>query len=790
MSQIAKNFVNHPVFGVTKSKEYSKIHYDSHALNASLSKIKKYRESMPAVNAVMDISFKMKAYSIGNFNNAFQTADENRGIRLELSYPATASVVVSNRSAQYGFNIVALTSALEFNKDYAANISLDQEHLLRVVCDGKLIFEGRDKNIDAIVQDIAVGTGVSRSRPFDGAITDFSLRYGLVNRIVPVSFIFAIIVLIISILFLIFFLLKALDLLSLIIRFRLFLSGLLIVILWGSPIILAAGKTGVFDWGVAMQRFEAFRLTIFQYHQWPGLNPWVEGGQPLVSNPGLTIFSPEGFLVLLCGTFWGLRISVLAYLIVGFLGAWKLAKVFWQEEFFSFIFALYTVANPSVAYHIAAGHLCFLNFWFMPWALYYLLRIKDDKWSGLKAGIVCGLAFVSCAMYVVQDAALIFAGLFIWFWLKSKKEDSRAFVNWIILFLPAFGTLVAYRLVAILYTARDFSRITNWPVHFDLGSLLQYYFYPFTGLSVVKNIGGVTLTTWELCCYLGSVSVILLGISLKKGLRWWHVTWAMLIWAMAGNDSIYYLMYWIRKLPFFSSQLCFMRIMMFIPLFLGICAVWGLNYLWPAGNKKKFVCYLIILLAIVMVGEVMSVSHRILKSAQVPCVYSNEYNVDRKFRNISRIHGSPFSPTTNFAYNSTRMNLGWLRGEGDPYIPGNNIRIGLDEPGYIGEYYQGRAVVEPIYWSPNRIVFQKLKKDIPLTLNMNPSKAWYNNGAQLFPHYKIVEPHRPFEVMSDSNGRVDLRYIYPGQKIGLSLTLLFFIFTIITIRMNVNKKNA
>ena len=563
------------------------------------------------------------------------------------------------------------------------------------------------------------------------------------------------------------------------------LLGLLVIIIWSAPIVFPAGETGVFDWDVALQRFEATRVSILQYGQWPGVNPWVEGGQPLISVPGSTILSPEGFLVLLFGAFWGLRLSVLVYIIIGFLGAWKLSKIFWPERFLRLIFALYVIANCAVAYHISIGHLCFQNFWYMPWLLYYILQVKEDKWAGLKAGIVFGLAFLSSAIYIVQYAALISAGLFAWLWLKSKREDSRAFWTWILLFLPICGALVFYRLTIILFTAKDFARVSGWQANFDLLSLLKYYLYPYTKLYFLKSIDNLQLGTWELSCYVGFVSVVLLGVSLKKGLRWWHAIVFMLIWATLGNDKNYYLMYWILKLPFFSSHTCFMRIRMYIPLFLGICAVCGLSYLWSNWGKHRVRRYIVVLLGVMMVVEVLVVSHQIFKLSSVSFAYVGDYNPGREFRNISALPSPKDVPwNVTLAYPAIRMNLGWLRGNGDSHIPANNIRVGYDEAGYIGEYCQNGKAVKPLYWSPNRIVFRNLNPAISLVLNMNPGNAWYSNGVQLFPQYRIVEPTKPFEVIPDAQGTIDLTYRYPGQRLGLLGTVAFLIISIMVILIN------
>ena len=549
------------------------------------------------------------------------------------------------------------------------------------------------------------------------------------------------------------------------------LFGLVVVTIWAAPVIFTSGQTGVYDWDTGMQGFEALRISILKYHQWPGVNPWIGGGQPLISNPGLSILSLEGLSVLIFGTAWGLRLGLLFYMFIGFLGAWALSGMFWRERLLRLAFALYVTANAAAAYHVAVGHLVFQNIWCMPWLFYYVLRVKEDKWAGLKAGIVYGMAFVSSPMYIVQYAALISAGLFAWLWLQSGKLHHRAFVNWILLCVTVAGTLVCYRLVTILFTARDFARISGWQAHFDLPTTLRFYFYPYDSLAIVSIINEFWLGPWEVSCYVGWVSVALALVSLKGGPRWWHVMSALLVWAMIGNDSRYYLMYWIQQLPSFDSHQTFMRIRMFIPLFVGIAAVQGLSYLWCSWGTRRSQWCAALLLGGLMVGEVLVVSHRILSLSHVPLVVvgesAGESNPEAAFRNISvlpRPKDAP--PTVVTSYAATRMNLGWVRGS-DSYIPAATIRVGMDDQGYRGEYLQDGKVVKPVYWSPNRLRFENLAVGVPLWINANPGSPWYGNGVQLFPQYRIVERTKPFEVMPNELGVVDLSYRYPGQTVGV-----------------------
>ena len=183
-----------------------------------------------------------------------------------------------------------------------------------------------------------------------------------------------------------------------------------------------------------------------------------------------------------------------------------------------------------------------------------------------------------------------------------------------------------------------------------------------------------------------------------------------------------------------------------------------------------------------MAIEVLLVSHIIMKSSHVKLAPWNG-DIGNKFQNISslpRPEGASIwvnDPT----FRAIRMNLGWLRGHGYPNIPAMNIRIGRDEPGYMAEFHQSGRAVDPVYWSPNRVLLKGLDPDIPLVINMNPGNPWYNNDKQLFPQYRVVEPAKPFEVMPNKNGVVNLTYRYPGQQMAIIGTILLLIFSIFVI---------
>lgn len=561
---------------------------------------------------------------------------------------------------------------------------------------------------------------------------------------------------------------------------------LLFIIFWSAPLWFTPGKTGLGDWDTSMHRYEAARRTVMEFKQWPGNNPWSIGGEPLLGNPCIGFM--QILLVLFLGTYWGIRVAVLLYLIVGFVGAWKLSGIWWKERFIRLIFVFYTIANPALFFHLQGGHILFQVFWLFPLLLYFLLRFKADKWSGLKAAIVFALAFNELVAYIIQYAFVILIGIYLYLFSTNYKTYLKELVRWLMLFISVVPALTFYRLATILPIAIQFPRLSDFRIHYSLQELFKMFFVPYVRLQVLFP-GRPYASTVELSTYLGIIAFVMFILSFLRGFRWWHAVALVLIWCTIGNDRWYYFMYWIQKLPGFSSHLCFTRIRIFALFFIGIAATWGVYYicLKYRDSRVRFLRYLSITIGFFMILEVLSVSYLIMCHSHVRLASWQE-SPHNKFKNISELPRPKDAPAdVCFTYRAIRMNLGWLHSQGDSYLPQDSIRIGCDQPGYIAEFYQGGKPVDPIYWSPNRILFKNLVPHLPLVVNITPGNAWYNNGKQLFPDYKIVEPSKPFEIMPNRYGIVDLVYKHPGQRMGVTGMLVLLLIAVFLI-WGINKK--
>jgi len=573
---------------------------------------------------------------------------------------------------------------------------------------------------------------------------------------------------------------------------KLTLLSLIVVVLIMSPLWLFVGDAILGDENMMFQRYEALRQTIVNYRQWPGLNPWNAGGQPLEGYPNVFAFSIKSILVIIFGTQVGIGVSIVLYIFIGYLGSWLLASVFWKNDLVKNTFAILVVFNEPLFFHLSAGHIIFYVYYLIPLILYFSLRMLKDKWSGLKAGLVFGLAFIDTPVYLLQYYSIIWGLMYFWIVINANAVGRSMAYRWLLLFVAIVLTVVSYHAISIYQVTSEFPRVSNLFFHYSWFDVFRSYFYPFTDIEKIfatpPGVPGMSCvrSTHEVASYLGVIGFLFVIVSLANGIRWWHFLILLLFVAGLGNDSVFHPMHWLQKLPSFSSHLCFSRVRIMTHLFIPFAIAGGVWILWSKFQFKRYGKVIIFILAGLLILERLTLGFLITKDTHVSIentdpFYRSHYKYigkDNLFINVNVI--PPFE--------ATQLNIGILRGGGDSHLPMNDKNsdgyagpIGKDEAGYISEFYQHGKGVEPDYWSPNKIIFSNLDPKVPLILNMNPSSAWYSNGIQVYPDYKIVEVNKEFSVMPDKDGGILLSYEFPSRKLGLTATMLFFIATSIIV---------
>ena len=168
-------------------------------------------------------------------------------------------------------------------------------------------------------------------------------------------------------------------------------SGLMAV-LFAWPLLTRISATGVWDWPEAAAHYEAARLTIFRYEQFPFWNPYMCSGAPGLANPQTYWLSLTFLFALMFGVVAGPKLAIVVYLTLGGLGMWLLLrrlKIGWLAALLGpAVFLL----NGFMAVHISGGQFLWLTLAWVPWVMYGYVRSRVSWRWVLFAG--AGLAMI------------------------------------------------------------------------------------------------------------------------------------------------------------------------------------------------------------------------------------------------------------------------------------------------------------------------------------------------------------------------------------------------------------
>lgn len=150
--------------------------YNNRSINIteSIPKALPIRAVSHAINEV-DIQFKMKLFSTLGYHNAFQTADDNRGIRFELD-PASLRMGLVLGS-KHDFSVFLIPKIIEIGRNYDVRFSVRKSRV-KIFLDGEEVLSKFDSSLKYEVEKVLVGSGYSQRRPFDGEISGFGMSYG------------------------------------------------------------------------------------------------------------------------------------------------------------------------------------------------------------------------------------------------------------------------------------------------------------------------------------------------------------------------------------------------------------------------------------------------------------------------------------------------------------------------------------------------------------------------------------------------------------------------------------
>lgn len=560
-------------------------------------------------------------------------------------------------------------------------------------------------------------------------------------------------------------------------RRRALLFGLFCLLFSYSDLLLSLirtpGADGPLDWHLEAGMLEAFRKTVLEFGQFPWWNPYSVGGFPYFANsltPG--VFSLPAALTLLIGALPAVKVSILVFSCVGFLGMYRLAGRVTPDPLYRAAAAVVFSCNGGIVMHLCVGHL-FLDYFLYPWIICLLVEVNSSPssrkalYGATAAGAILGIAAQSFIHYGFIYTLLTVAALFargLWQWRKGREGRFAVVLNYG-LFAAVFLAIGGSRLYLCSIVMHDFPRVERFEVSSGVGRLIRLLVLPG---QTIRTTGGDPLGWWEWGCYVGvcAFAVFLYSARKKREAYHWAVPLGGLMFIYTRWPAPYY---WLSHyVPLFQSMRVPPRIRIWMMPYFALGVASGLTLLNAKRGRWAM------LLSVVIMLDVGANSFYTLHQA-----FGEKIPTDETAKNYQNQKPYPVVfHDREYGFNVYQSLLrGWT------YMPGYEPAVsdllysknpatlplkGVNDPDYKGAFYTDQGPVEPRFWSPNRIEFEGVTG--ALHLNMNLGSYWQVNGRDLYSDLRVSEVEEAFVVQPDSRGRVVLQVVPKGLELALLLS--------------------
>ncbi|MHB1557762.1 MAG: hypothetical protein ACYC61_09800 [Isosphaeraceae bacterium] len=527
------------------------------------------------------------------------------------------------------------------------------------------------------------------------------------------------------------------------------------------PLMRHPNGLGFGDWDFVLDKYEAIRRTILEWHQFPWWHPWCRGGFPLAAEPQIGVLSVATPFVLAFGTSIGIRVATVICVILAVEGTYRLAWHWLRDPWAAVLVALVYGLNGAVGISLAVGYIIAMSYCSLPWVAYHAFRIGERLSHGLWLGFWAAFSLLNGLQYL-SLYAVVFA-VFIWVRaIRVQPPGHRvAVLRNTMAAAGVFLVLSGWRLATVLLVMREDRReaMTLWdePLSAVPGHLLTRPRPDWPALLGDRDWASFVSVT----SYVGPVVFALVVVSLASRWRWWHLLALVSGWMAIGSRWWYHPSRWLLDWPFFASAHVVTRWRFLAMLGLGFAAA-SVIARWrrSSGRLKSR-------LAVALVLGVAA-DFLLLAWQQAPLAFS--VPVDEKW-----FPGPPVATIVNvgdgMGYPCVMRGYGVIRGY-EPMLSYSRtaptLRKARGERGYCGEAWTAEGEVAPVLWSPNRLVFQ-VRPGQEVFINQNPGSWWRVNGRRAFADRLCAEPLLPFAARADNSGRLQLTIDPPGLRVGLLL---------------------
>jgi len=497
---------------------------------------------------------------------------------------------------------------------------------------------------------------------------------------------------------------------------------------------------GTDDWRAFSTLWEASRVALTDFHQFPSWNPYHCGGLVLFQDPESPFPGPMFLLTF----FWlstpvAMKVWILAHLVCGALGARALVADRGGNAAEQVLAATVTAACGFFAEHIGGGHLSFTSFLYLPPILWAFRRSLGDLRYVVLVAALFAVTVIEGGTYPAPLMAVALAAESLA--RLGSAEDRRALVRALPLTAGLFMLLAAVRLLPALHYLREHPRLEPLDDKIGLHEIFSFWVTRAHG----RRLAGHGYVWPEYDDYVGVIPVALMlagaAIALvvrdpqRRARRIDLFVLAVLIWCALGNVRGPSLFAALHALPVFHSLRVPSRFlgpaMVAFGLLAAAALATGRRALtgWrPRLGRAVELGELLLVAAVAL--DVCLVNQPIMQQGLDPPMPRAPAGADF-FQNPAASYARlPSFPVAGFGTRGCYVPLEWRPAFGITDGRGPQARL---EPPAAG-------TIAASTWSPNRLDFDlQLAEPATMIVNQNYETGWQAAGGETVGAYVVRE---------------------------------------------------
>ncbi len=252
----------------------------------------------------------------------------------------------------------------------------------------------------------------------------------------------------------------------------LWVAALATAFVYWLPAWWAPDKTGFGDWQQFLHQWEAARIAIVRYGEWPKWNPYHCGGVMLWGDPQAQAYSPLFPLAFVIGSNLALKLSMTLHMAVGLVGMFLFAREHVaMSASAAALSSFFWCTSGFFAWHLSGGHPAFFPFFFTPWVLIFWRQAQVDRRGIAKLALVLSITLFEGGVYPFPFFALLllFDGAHTLMTSNYRFDVIKAAAGVVVL-----TTMIsAFRLVPVASTMSQYPRPTAGSDKISASEVLQ-----------------------------------------------------------------------------------------------------------------------------------------------------------------------------------------------------------------------------------------------------------------------------------------------------------------------------